>query len=113
MSSSGVLLVNLRYWRIHNVVHIFKSFLHDHGSDIRYWDQDMLNAVFYNKIDNTPIKFNSTIGFYKSWAQYDCQKHADEVLEASIDPVIIHYTPCKPWKYSRYSIPFKSSFFKY
>lgn len=111
--NSGVLLVNLRYWREHDVVKVFNNFMHNRGSDILYWDQDVLNAVFYDKKVKLPIIFNTAIGFYKLWAQYDHQKYKEEVLEASKDPVIIHYTAYKPWKYCRYPIPFESSFFKY
>ena len=111
--NSGVLLVNLRYWREHDVVKVFNSFMRNHRSDIRYWDQDVLNADFYNKKVVLPIKYNLAISFFSLWAHYDRQKYDDEILEASKDPIIIHYTPDKPWKYNRFPIPFESSFLKY
>ena len=111
--NSGVLLVNLRYWREHDVVKVFNSFMHDHGSDIRLWDQDVLNAVFFNKKIMLPIKFNGALGFFRIRVNYDYIKFKEEVLEARKDPVIIHYTERKPWQYHRYPHPLDSSFYKY
>ena len=58
--NSGVLLINLKYWREHDVVKVFNSYIEEHRSDIVYHDQDVLNAVFYNKKILLPIKYNTT-----------------------------------------------------
>ena len=111
--NSGVLLINLKYWRSNNVVKVFNSYIEEHRSDIIHHDQDVLNAVFYDKKVNLPLTFNLSLGFYKKNTNYDYQKYKDEVLEARKDPVIIHYTISKPWHYCRYTHPLNSSFFKY
>lgn len=110
--NSGVLLINLKYWREHDVVKVFNSYIEEHRSDIVYHDQDVLNAVFYNKKILLPIKYNTSVGFCKRQKKYD-PKYEDEVLNTRKDPVIIHYTETKPWQYCRYPHPFESSFFKY
>ena len=111
--NSGVLLINLRYWRSHNVVKVFNSYIEEHRSDIVYHDQDVLNAVFHNNKILLPIKYNTSNGFCKRQKKYDCQKYEEEVLETRKDPVILHFTETKPWKYSRYPHPLERSFFKY
>ena len=111
--NSGVLLINLQYWRAHDAVKVFNNYLQEHRSDIVSHDQDVLNAVFYDKKVKLPLKYNLSLGFYKKEKNYDYQKYKDMVLEARKDPIIIHYTISKPWKYVRFPHPFESSFFKY
>ena len=42
---SGVLLLNLRAWRDHDVQQLCMNFLHEHGDNVVFHDQDVLNAV--------------------------------------------------------------------
>jgi len=111
--NAGVLLVNLHYWRSHNVLKTFNSFMQEHRSDIIQHDQDVLNAVFCRQKVILPIKYNATLNFYSRWPIYDFSKYKDEVLEARKDPVIIHYTSEKPWQYCRYPHPLENVFFRY
>lgn len=95
--NSGVLLINLKYWREHDLLNSFLKFWRDYPERVVYHDQDILNFVLKGQKLLLPIKFNvQTPALYKlvniSW-EYDAE--LEEALRA---PVIIHYTTSdKPW----------------
>lgn len=95
--NSGVLLINLRYWRREGSQGLFEDFINAHLDRIVYHDQDVLNYVFRDNKKELPIKFNlQEGGLYTrvnlSW-EYD-----DQLEEAIKNPVIVHYTTGrKPW----------------
>ena len=113
--NAGVLLVNLEYWREHNVVTDFISFIQKHADILLCHDQDLLNVLFSDKKVMLPIKYNLTSGFLWKQPQYDFRKYEKEMEEAWRDPVIVHFTAEKPWSsYRRHTKhPFSSTFLKY
>ena len=112
--NSGVLLVNLEYWREHRVVRDFMRYIQEHADILIFPDQDILNALFHDKKVVLPIKYNFICGFLWSSSQYDFGKFGKELREALKDPVIVHFTGGKPWQYSRLpQHPFSSTFYKY
>lgn len=112
--NSGVLLINLDYWRKHHVIDMFSNFISNHSDIIRCEDQDVLNVVFCNHKLWIPVKYNLQHGFLKKNAKYDYWKYEKEVEEARKDPVIVHYTSFKPWEKNTKEIhPFSSSFKNY
>lgn len=114
--NSGVLLINLKYWREHNVLKLFGEYMNEHSEYIKYHDQDVLNVVFCDKKELFPLKYNLEHYFLLgNTCDYDYWKLEAEVLDARKDPVIVHYTgPFKPWeKYQRCPHPLRSSFYKY
>ena len=113
--NAGVLLINLEYWREHDVVKDFMSILQKHADKLQFHDQDVLNAAFSEKKVMLPLKYNMHSGFLEKHPKYDNQKYAKEVKEARKDPVIVHFIEEKPWdSYSRQpKHPFSSTFFKY
>ena len=115
--NSGVLLINLAYWRQHQATKLFAEFLRDKGETIRYHDQDVLNYVFREQKVMLPIKYNFQHGFLKNKPEYDEVVYGEEVKEARKDPIIVHFTGDrlgeKPWRYSYDPHPFLSTFLKY
>jgi lipopolysaccharide biosynthesis glycosyltransferase len=114
--NAGVLLVNLKYWREHHVLKDFESYMKKHADCIKYNDQDVLNVIFCDKKILIPIKYNlQSIFLKKEDVLYDYWKLEKEVLEARIDPCIVHFTTTnKPWKkYRVESHPFCSTWDKY
>ena len=113
--NSGVLLVNLEYWREHRVVRGFMRYIQEHADILTCHDQDVLNALFYDKKVVLPIKYNLVCGFMWSSSQHDFGRYEKEMQEALKDPVVVHFTGGKPWQqYSRLpQHPFSSTFFKY
>lgn len=112
--NSGVLLINLDYWRANNIDDEIESFIKNHLHRVHYPDQDILNYVLRKKKKFLPIKYNTQTCFL--WvpekALYDYWKYEKEILEAREDPVIVHYTCTKPWIEGSFH-PYKSTFLKY
>lgn len=100
--NSGVLLINLDYWRQHNCI----KELVDVANEKKYpmLDQDTLNNVFQNKIKYLPIKYNLQLVTLLDGVD-NCHvtlEFYDEIKDAIEKPVIIHYlTGNKPWKDER------------
>lgn len=111
--NSGVLLINLAYWRQHQVTKQFKEFIRNRSEAILYWDQDVLNYIFREQKMTLPIKYNFQHGFLWKNPRCDWSRHGNEVKEARQDPVIVHFTGDKPWIYSYDPNPFRSTFLKY
>ena len=113
--NSGVLLINLKYWRELDVKSDFLEYMRTHEREIIIGDQDVLNVVFCEKKITLPIKYNLQHGYLSKRVWYDYWKYEQEVLDAINDPVIIHFTsPDKPWITCEDDInPYNSSFYKY
>ena len=113
--NSGVMLINLEYWRLHDVVRTFMQIIQEENERLRFWDQDVLNLAFRENKVVLPMKYNLTSGFLWKIPQWDTCKYKKEVEEARRDPVIVHYTAKKPWDaYQRRPFhPFLSTFYHY
>ena len=113
--NAGVLLVNLKYWREHQVLREFESYMERHEDSIKYHDQDVLNAVLCEQKILMPIKYNLQRGFLLKNRNFDYRKVEKELTEALADPCIVHYTNSyKPWKrYIETPHPFNSTWDKY
>lgn len=112
--NSGVLLINLKYWREHNVMDDFLSYAKKNKNNLKYHDQDILNYVFRYRKKELPIRFNlQTIHMYHDRFRYLHFHFFEEIKDAFRNPVVIHFTgPDKPW-YSNAYHPLKEYFEKY
>lgn len=110
--NSGVLLVNLKYWREHDCQGQFENYIAEHLDRIVYHDQDVLNVVFCRNKKVLPIKFN--VQEAALMTRVNISWEYDEQLEEALkEPVIIHYTTWKkPWN-EGCEHPWKSEWYKY
>lgn len=110
--NSGVLLINLKYWRDNNLTEQFNKFLQTYPERIVFHDQDILNYTLRNKKKSLSLKYNVQTAYlyneiHISW------EYEDELKEAIKNPYIIHYcTKIKPWN-KGCNHPFRNEFFKY
>lgn len=94
--NSGVLLMNLKYWREHDVLKQIFIFLENHQGKIKYADQDMLNGALHKSMTTIPFRYNMHSSFVLM--QYDAVNYREEIREALRNIAIIHYTSAmKPW----------------
>lgn len=95
MFCSGVMLLNLKYWRQHNCYEHFFDFIEKTNGELIFEDQDVLNHVFRNRWLQLPYKYGVTP---MSVTPLDkCQKHFD-FYEYRFQPVILHFASyTKPW----------------
>jgi lipopolysaccharide biosynthesis glycosyltransferase len=113
--NSGVLLINLKYWRDNNTVNEFVEYLNNYPERIICEDQDVMNVVLQDKKLTLPVKYNFQTGFLEKIPRWDYWKYESEVKMGIEDPVILHfsYRP-KPW-YIDFPIshPYRNTFLKY
>lgn len=78
--NSGVMLINLRWWREKHVIEQFAVFIKNNSAKIKFWDQDVLNAVLVH----------SKLSLSQKWNQN----------EKTINTQIVHFMGAhKPWDY--------------
>lgn len=92
---SGVLMINLKYWREHDCEKHMLDFGNRMGHKLWMEDQDILNHEFRGHWFKLPYKYMKTP---MSIASLDLQQRWADLEEYAFDPVIIHYAAhVKPW----------------
>lgn len=114
--NSGVLLINLKYWRENNVERDFSLFMKEHADIITLPDQDTLNYTLRLSKMRLPIKYNLQPSFlYKNrYMKFCIYEYKEELDEARTNPVVMHYAGAgnRPWEQDCIH-PFKEEFFRY
>lgn len=113
--NSGVLLINSRYWREHNLNQKLTKFIYDHPEKCVYPDQDALNIILNGKIRYLPYRYNFQDRFYLTTFDdlYIDRKKWSKILKEKETATIIHFTAIeKPW-HIECNHPLKEEFYKY
>lgn len=113
--NAGVLLMNLDFWRRKSIGQQCLSFLDNHYDILKYHDQDVLNAVLWDKKIMLPIAFNFQMDFLKKDVfTSEHSKVQEVILEALRVPSIIHFSgSMKPWSIVYYRKPFHGTWKSY
>lgn len=94
--NAGVLLINLKYWREHEVIRQFSDFMHNNANRIIFHDQDVLNFTFAGNVDVIDIDFNLQNGFLRLPPSFIPNPKTFEYCIKN--PKLIHYSYIhKPW----------------
>jgi lipopolysaccharide biosynthesis glycosyltransferase len=102
--NSGVLLINLRFWRQNNVPERAIAFVKNNPEKVLLWDQDALNATLIHQWIKLPQHWN--------WHALDDWERTP-MPEAGKDPAIVHFVSSnKPWHWYN-GHPFKDEYHKY
>ena len=111
--NSGVIVMNLDYWRKHDVQNRLLSYIIDKGNELIYNDQDALNVILNNERRQLSARYNVTpCYFHRNLDNYPKEMH-EEIREARINPIIFHFLGnIKPWSLGCY-VPGKKLFMKY
>ncbi|MFD0898169.1 glycosyltransferase family 8 protein [Loigolactobacillus binensis] len=97
--NSGLMLIDVQRWRQQQISQQVKTFIAEHPKQLRYHDQDALNAILADHWLRLHPKYNAQSRLI--WRE---QKHRDPVEErhneaARQAPVLLHYSGYrKPWK---------------
>lgn len=91
--NAGVLAIDLNAWRLNEVEKQLFEYAREHANNLKYQDQDVINAVLRDRIALLPLEWNS---------QYLDARYTpatSKMYRRSFhDPSIIHYvTSEKPW----------------
>lgn len=114
--NSGVMLINLDYWREHNLLSDFLEFIKSHKDVLRSHDQDVLNATLKGHTVYLPIIYNFQ-DFYLFPPYFD--KYGDKlkhnILSMRNDDIAIFHLsmPVKPLSCWHYTYPFHALWRKY
>ena len=98
--NTGVLLLNLDYWRGKDVSARCMQCIQDNPDSLLFHDQDTLNRVLENERVLLPITYNFQTGYMLSWIYPDYPADFQSLVQktAKEQPVIIHFSgPMKPW----------------
>ena len=112
--NAGVVLLNLEYWRQHNIAEQCLDYLKNNYAIIENNDQDVLNYVMRDKKRMLPITYNFQTQFLTPFCFDTFSKQMQEDVLKEKSPKIIHYaSEMKPWMAYYYSYPFYSLWRKY
>lgn len=106
--NGGVLLINLEELRKANHLPSVHEVFSEHLYEISYYDQDVLNLLFQNKIGILPPQYNvMTVVSAMSYKEIKLFRHPvnyyslEEISSARAEPLIIHFTQqiffWRPW----------------
>lgn len=113
--NAGVLLINLQYWRNHNLPNTFMDYIKDNYYKIRFHDQDVLNAVLYKNVYPLGYEWNLLPFLFDDYLRWTFPYPSllTDLPAIIKDPAIIHFvnTP-KPWQCGCTN-PFRKEYFKY
>ena len=110
--NAGVLLLNLDYWRTHNLEDKCREYYFEHLDKMLYNDQDLLNALLYDKKKVLPVRWNVQDGFYRDMGKVISAEWKCAYSHALLHPGILHYTNRKPWEYHCMH-PLRQLFYQY
>ena len=113
--NSGVLLMNLVYWREHKICQQCMDYLQENYERLFANDQDVLNAVLWDKKMRLPITYNYQVQFLGKYFYFKEEPALrEEIDETKANPVVIHYAvPTKPWNVLYYKMPYKKIWWQY
>ena len=95
--NSGVLLMNLNYWRENHLIQQCLETFHQHPERIVYDDQDLLNAVVSERVFWLTADWNAQDICYRSKFKKALHLSQEDKLRLRT-PSIVHFTgTMKPW----------------
>lgn len=117
--NTGVMVINLKWWRAENIGSLVLDYVREFEQFIRYPDQDGLNAIVAGKWGLLDPKWNVMIGSVELYGRFhnmsklEIQQIQEELRS---QPFILHFSgPLKPWHFIYPDDPEKarSRFFYY
>lgn len=111
--NSGVLLINLAYWREYNITTRLINWCDENPDLCNLPDQNALNVVLSDKVAYLDYKYN----FQERWFGdlTSCMHYSrwDDIRKAGRNPIVVHFCEAeKPW-FVECKNPFKSEFLHY
>lgn len=93
---SGVMLMNLQYWRQYELSNCIIKWARENDSIIKFPDQDTINIICKDCKIILPIKYGVQSIFFKHKAFFRTTLKK-QLVESFFHPSIIHYAGCAPW----------------
>lgn len=96
--NAGVLLIDLDYWRRHDIPRKCVEYYRTYPERIVYNDQDILNSIFHDNKKFVDLRWNMQDAFYRPLPKFDDAWRAAHAADLR-KPAILHFTNRKPWEY--------------
>ena len=111
--NSGVLLLNLNYWRREDVLTRCTTYFAVHPERIVYDDQDLLNVVLSGKVDFVSPTWNAQDFFFRKRFVRDETLSESTYTALLNDPAVVHFTRVpKPWHW-KCTHPYRKDYLRY
>ncbi|HEJ0068300.1 TPA: lipopolysaccharide 1,2-glucosyltransferase [Citrobacter koseri] len=93
--NAGVIYANLKVWKEQNFINSAFDILLDKERKLPFFDQDVLNILFLNKVIFLPRTYNTIYGIKQELKNKDISKYKEYI---TTDTILIHYVGVtKPW----------------
>lgn len=92
---AGVMLMNLDYWREHDIANRIIWWGRENNDRIQFPDQDSINYICRDTKILLPLKYNIVDGFFHD--DYYYREYPKELKDCIESPSIIHYAGQAPW----------------
>ena len=111
--NAGVLLINLDYWRKYNIEEKCRQYYAKNIDRMLYNDQDLLNALLYDKKAVIPTRYNVQDAFYRKFNKGNSlpPEYKSTYQDALLHPPFTLYQP-KALGISLYA-PLRKLFYDY
>lgn len=93
---AGVMMMNLDYWRKHNITEESLNWAKNNRNLIKLLDQDVVNYICRDSKIILPLKYG-VIQWYFTEENFYQDHYLEELKESVLNPVIIHYAFTHPW----------------
>lgn len=116
--NAGMLLINLKYWRSHNLEEQFMTYISTNYDKIVMHDQDVLNATLHNQVLMLDCKWNMLTSFFMrgvvDYKDSKCASYVPSIIKNNMqNPAIVHFaSKPKAWDWAC-SHPFKRDYYNY
>ena len=112
--NSGVLFMNLKYWRAHKIGRKCVEYLASNYDCVFNPDQDVLNVVTKDCKLNLPATYNYQMQLRMPYFFNTFSEEMKKDVLDTLSPHIIHYAAeLKPWMTKYYFYPFNAEWHKY
>ncbi|GBF23225.1 glycosyl transferase family 8 [Candidatus Gastranaerophilus sp. (ex Termes propinquus)] len=91
--NAGSILLNLKKWREEGVEEKLFEYLRENSGELKFLDQDVLNAVLYDRTKIIDKKFNCLVP-----SDYQTHERKEKWEELKKTAHILHYVGWKPWE---------------
>lgn len=109
---AGVMLMNLDYWRLHDLTDKVISWGRENDARIQFPDQDTINYLCRDNKIILPLRYG-IIGAYFEKEVFFKNPYLKQVKECLENPAIIHYAGQAPWKIELSYHPLQDEWEKY
>ncbi len=111
--NAGVLLINLEYWRKFDIMQQCFDYINNHSDKVVSHDQDILNAILFDKWKKISCIWNMIDGFLLYKPAFISEENYKYLSKHVKKARIVHYT-CqpKPWEQKCLN-PYRNKYIQY